>query len=341
VSAPTSAERPGGLGGRILAGLRGAPVGRSADRRRIFYAYLAALALFVIGEIVHPGFAGLKSIESILEIASFVGLVAAGQTFVILVGGIDLSVPYVLNGASVLLVVVSNGLESRASLALLVALGMGLGVGLVNGVFIAYLGVPAVVMTLGMNGVLNGLTVGLTNGFTSGNCAASAPPVVQKLTGGNVVGIPASVFVWAAVTVVVTIILSATTFGRRIYAVGNNALASELAGVPVRLVKVAVYGLCGLFAALAGVALLGVIGESSLGLGDPYLLQSIAAVVIGGVYILGGRGHYLGVVAGSISLVALITVLEAVDMPIYGQSIVYGVVILVLLLAYGREAAEV
>jgi ribose transport system permease protein len=340
MSTPRTAG-PSAVLGRVLEWARRSPIGRNAERRRILYAYLATVALFAIGQGVRPGFASVQSIESILQIASFVGLVAAGQTFVILIGGIDLSVPYVLNGASVLVVVLSTGLQSRAAISILAALFMGLGVGIINGLAIAYLAVPAVVMTLGMNGVVQGLTIGLTGGFTCSACADSGPPVIQSAIAGRVFGIPSGLFVWAAVVVIVTIILSMTTFGRRIYAVGNNPMASRLAGVPVGLITVAVYGLCGLFAALAGVALLGVTGQTSLGLGDPYLFQSITAVVIGGVYILGGRGHYLGVVAGSISLVALISVLEAVDMPIYGQSILYGVVILVLLLAYGREEVEV
>ena len=97
------------------------------------------------------------------------------------------------------------------------------------------------------------------------------------------------------------------------------------------------YVLSGVFSALAGIMLVGFGGQASLGMGDPYLFQSIAAVVIGGVYILGGRGHYIGTAAGAVSLVALISVLMAMNMPEYGRSIIYGVVVIVLLLAYGRE----
>jgi ribose transport system permease protein len=97
------------------------------------------------------------------------------------------------------------------------------------------------------------------------------------------------------------------------------------------------YALSGLFAALAGIMLVGFGGQAALGMGEPYLFQSIAAVVIGGVYILGGRGHYLGSVAGAISLTVLVSVLLAFNMPDYGRSIIYGVVILALLLLYGRE----
>ncbi|MGH7212085.1 MAG: ABC transporter permease, partial [Acetobacteraceae bacterium] len=122
--------------------------------------------------------------------------------------------------------------------------------------------------------------------------------------------------------------------------VGNSARVSYLAGLPVGIVTVSLYALSGVFAALAGIMLAGFGGQASLGMGDPYLFQSIAAVVIGGVYILGGRGSYVGAVAGSIVLVTLVSVLLAMNMPDYGRSIVYGVIILGLLLLYGREEEE-
>ena len=312
----------------------------STERRRIVYAFAAAIALFVIGEIVRPGFGSPAGIRAVLVVASFVGLVAAGQTFVILIGGIDLSVPWVLNSAAILMVVSSLGHDARAAPAFLLTLAMGATVGALNGVGIAILGVPAVVMTLAMNGILEGLGLGLTGGLTCSACASYAPPVVQAAIHRTVAGIPAILFVWLAVIALVSIALSLTTFGRATYAIGNNARASYLAGLNVRAVTIALYALSGLFSALAGIALVGFGGQASLGMGDPYLFQSIAAVVIGGVYILGGRGHYIGSVAGSISLVALISVLLAMNMPEYGRNIIYGVIILVLLLLYGREPGE-
>jgi ribose transport system permease protein len=315
-------------------------LGLTKDRRRILYAYLAAIILFVVGEIVHPGFARLESITAILTVASFVGLVAAGQTFVVLVGGIDLSVPWVLNGAAILLVTSSLGQDSRSIYALFLTLGMGAAAGLVNGFIIAFLGVPAVVMTLAMDGIMEGLTLGLSGGMTCEACASYAPPVVQEAVHGSVIGVPAAVVVWIVVIGAVTFILSFTTFGRRTYAIGNNAVASYLAGVNVRLITTLLYVLSGFFAALAGVLLVGFGGQASLGMGTPYLFQSIAAVVIGGVYMLGGRGHYLGAAAGAVTLVALVSVLLAMNMPDYGRNIIYGIVILVLLLLYGREEKE-
>ena len=310
------------------------------DRRRILYAALAAIVLFVVGDLVRPGFASGDSIAAILVVASFVGLVAAGQMFVILIGGIDLSVPWVVNGAAILMVTSSLGQDSRAALGLAATLGMGLLVGAINGVGVALFNIPAVVMTLAINGIMQGLTLGFSSGMTCTACASYAPPLVRDAVHGALFGIPAALWVWLAVAILVSVVLSLTTFGRRTYAVGTSARASYLAGINVAAVTIALYALSGFFSALAGIMLVGFGGQAALGMGDPYLFQSIAAVVIGGVAILGGRGHYIGVVAGTVSLVALVSVLLALNMPQYGRSIIYGLIILALLLLYGRDTEE-
>jgi ribose transport system permease protein len=310
------------------------------DRRRTLYALAAAVVLFVLGEIVHPGFASRDSIEAVLTVASFVGLVAAGQTFVVLIGGIDLSVPWVLNGAAILLVTASLGQNERAPYALALTLAMGAGVGILNGIGVAFLDVPAVVITLAMNGVMEGLTLGLSGGLTCQACASYAPPIVQDAVHRQILGTPAELYLWLAIILLVSFVLGRTRFGRHTYAIGNNVRASYLAGINVRFTTVMLYALSGLFSALAGILLVGFGGQASLGMGTPYLFQSIAAVVIGGVYILGGRGSYVGAAAGAASLTALVSVLLALNMPDYGRSIIYGVVILVLLLLYGREESE-
>jgi ribose transport system permease protein len=312
----------------------------SQDWRRVAYAIIAAILLFVLGEAVHPGFLSLASVESVLVISSFVGLVAAGQCFVILIGGIDLSVPWVLNAAAIMLTITSLGQEARAPWAILITLALGVGIGAVNGVGVALLGVPAVVMTLAMDGIIEGLTLGLTGGFTCGPCSSYAPPVVQALAHGSTLGFPNALWLWIAVIILVSGALSLTRFGRATYAIGNNARAAYLAGVGVPGTTILLYAVSGMFSALAGIMLVGFGGQASLGMGGPYLFQSIAAVVIGGVSILGGRGYYLGVAAGAISLTVLVSVLLALNMPDYFRSILYGVVILVLLLLYGREEAS-
>ena len=131
------------------------------DHRRVLYAICAAVLLFVVGEIVRPGFASAEGIKSVLVVASFVGFVAAGQMFVILIGGIDLSVPWVLNAAAILLVTTTGGANARLPLGLAATLGIGAAVGAINGIGVGVFNVPAVVMTLAMNGIMEGLTLGL------------------------------------------------------------------------------------------------------------------------------------------------------------------------------------
>jgi ribose transport system permease protein len=153
-------------------------------------------------------------------------------------------------------------------------------------------------------------------------------------------GIPTELFVWAGRGRAHGGPADVTTFGRRVYAVGVNPRGAYLSGVGVRSVTIALYTPSGVFAALAGIALVAYGGQPSFGLGDPYLFSSIAAVVVGGVSILGGRGHYVGVVAGSLTLVAIITFLQAERVPEYARSIIYGLVILAILFTYGRDKAH-
>ncbi len=145
-----------------------------------------------------------------------------------------------------------------------------------------------------------------------------------------------AVVVWAALSVVIVVLLQRTPFGRYIYAIGNREAATYLSGVNTRLVLVGAFALCGLCAAFAGVLLTGYSTKAYQGMGDAYLLPSIAAVVIGGTHILGGRGRYAGTVVGTILIVLLSSVLSVMQMPEAGRQIIYGLVIILMLLVYGR-----
>ncbi|GAC1394905.1 MAG: ABC transporter permease [Chloroflexota bacterium] len=327
--------------GRDKGGLARRLPAFSPGARGTVLAYVAALALFVIGGIYRPSFLLPGNIATLLVLASFVGFTAAGQTFVILIGGIDLSIPWVLNAAAIILTTTSVGQDSRAWWVVPVVLLSGLATGIVNGLGIVLFEIPAVVMTLGMNGIMLGLVLGLTGGFTCPTCNASVPPSVQTVFTGQIGnGPPNALLLWALVVIAVGLLLSRTALGRRIYALGNNPVASYLAGVNVRLVTVTVYALSGFFAALAGVALAAYGGQATLGMGDSYLFSSIAAVVIGGSSILGGRGNYWGSVAGSIFLVVRTAVLLEYRISDAYRTIASGVVILIALLLYGREVRE-
>lgn len=314
----------------------------SPSQRGAVLASLAALGLLIIGGIIRPTILQPTSVANLLLLASFIGVAAAGQTFVILIGGIDLSIPWVLTAMGIMLTTRSLGQDVRVWWVVPMVLVVGLGVGAVNGLGIVLFNIPPVVMTLGMNGIMEGAVLGLTSGFTCPECNSVAPPSVQTvITGQLVPGLPNGVLLWLLIAIVVGLVLGYTTFGRRVYALGNNATASYLAGVNTRLITITVYAISGFFAAIAGIAFTAFSTTATLAMGDPYLFQSIAAVVIGGASILGGRGNYWGTVAGAIFLIVLQAFVFEFNVPEATRLIASGVVILVALLLYGREAREV
>jgi len=262
-----------------------------------------------------------------LQIGSFLGIVAAGMMIVILISQIDLSVPWTLTAAAMMATAVGG------AWALPVGLGVGLLVGLVNGVGVAYLRIPSMIFTLGVNAVMRGLMVAHTGGFAP---QTAATDLMRFLAADHSFGIPNALFVWLAVSVLVALILRRMALGRYIYAIGNKEAAAYLAGVNTRGVIVISFVLCGLAAGLAGVLLAGYSTKAYQGMGDAYLLPSIAAVVIGGTNILGGRGRYLGTLVGVILIVLLNSVLSIMEMPEAGRQVIYGAVIILMLLVYGR-----
>jgi ribose transport system permease protein len=263
-----------------------------------------------------------------LQVGAFLGIVAAGMMLVILLGHIDLSVPWTLAAAAMVASAVGG------DLAVPVGLALGLAVGTFNGIGVAYLRVPSMIFTLGVNAMMRGLMVMLTGGFAP---QTDATPLMTFLSTGRVLGLPMALLVWALVSLAMVFLLSRTVFGRYVYAIGNRESAAYLSGVPTRLVLVGAFALCGVCAGLSGVLLAGYSAKAYQGMGDAYLLPSIAAVVIGGTHILGGKGRYAGTVVGTILITLLSSVLSVMQMPESGRQIIYGLVIIVMLLAYGRS----
>ena len=331
------------MSGRVASLMPRWARGRTLSRthRQVILTFLAAVLLFLLGGVIQSSFLRFSNVSTTLVIASFIAIAAAGQTFVILIAGIDLSVPWVLNSAAIMMTVLAAGSNHRLVFALPVVLGLAALVGAINGMGIAYLGVPAIVMTLGMNGIMQGAILQYTGSLTCPHCADYAPSILTKIMNDSYHGIPYALVVLVIITIILSLVLARTKFGRYIYSVGNNADASYLAGINVKRVTVTAYSLGGLFSALAGVALMGYSGIPDLGMGDPYLFLTIAAVVIGGASILGGRGNYLGTVAGAIILVVLVDLMNILKISEAGRNVLYGAVIIVALLLYGRETREV
>jgi ribose transport system permease protein len=262
-----------------------------------------------------------------LQVGAFLGVVAAGMMLVILLGHIDLSVPWTIAAAAMMATAVGGDLAIPTGLA------VGLAVGLINGIGVAYLRVPSMIFTLGVNAVVQGLMVAHTGGFAP---QTTATPLMQWLAVGRVAGLPVSLLVWAVVSVGMVVLLQRTTIGREIYAIGNREAAAYLSGVRTRRTIVVAFVLCALSAAIAGVLLAGYSTKAYQGMGNAYLLPAIAAVVIGGADILGGRGRYLGTLVGVVLIVLLNSVLSIMQMPEAGRQVIYGGVIIGMLLVYGR-----
>lgn len=304
-----------------------------AQNSAVLVPYLLIALLLAAAAIRAPGFVSVSNLTQQVVLASYLGVIAGGQTIVILTGGIDLSVAWNLNFSAILLTQLSESMP--VAVAATLALGSAAFVGLLNGLGVAYLRIPSLVMTLGMNAVLAGVTLVYTNGSPQG----SAPAFARDLAVGDIGGaVPWALVFWAAFSAGLIFLLRRTIYGKRLYAIGNNPKAAYLSGVPVRRVLVATYTLCGLCAGLGGVMLTGYSQQSYLGMGDLYVLPAIAAVVIGGTSILGGSGGYAGTIAGAITIVLLQNVLQIVGIQPAGQQILYGAIILLMLFVYGRNA---
>lgn len=292
--------------------------------RNIVLAYAGAVVLFVITTVYSPGFAAPNHVRVLLIEASFIGVVALGQTFVILGGGVDLSIPWVLNGAAILMTLFANGSNGPLIWVIPLLLALGALVGLINGIGITYLGVSPIIMTLGMNGILEGAILI----YTHGSPTANAPAFIVTIVTGRVGPIPYDVLIWLGLTVLAAIALSTTTFGRHLYAVGTNSTVAYFSGVFTRRVTISTYVISGMAAVIAGILLTGESGQAFLGMGDPYLFSSVAAVAIGGASILGGTGHYVGTVAGALILTILSGLLPILNLNPAALQIAYGMVIL-------------
>ena len=191
------------------------------------------------------------------------------------------------------------------------------------------------IITLATNAVAQGLMVVYSGGFSPQDSASR--PMRYLATGFIIPALPNAVIVWAIIGAVAVFLLTRTTFGRSIYGIGNRERAAYLSGINTRRIVMTTFAISGGLAAIGGILLAGYASKAAQSMGDAYLLPSIAAVVLGGTSILGGRGTYLGTVAGVILITLLQSILSVMQMPEAGRQIVYGVVIVAMMLLYGRE----
>jgi ribose transport system permease protein len=299
-------------------------------------AFGCIVILLALGSLYSPNFLSPEYLLQQLKVGSFLGIIATGMMLVILLGQIDLSVPWTVTlGAMMGCAAVSYGPVGEA-LAIPFGILCGLGIGLINGFAVAYLRIPSMIITLAVNAVAQGLMVAYTGGFAPQDSASAA---MKWLASASTLGIPHAVIVWIITGAIAVFVLSRTSFGRAVYGIGNKEAAAYLSGVPTQRVVMVAFALCGGLSAFGGVLLAGYAGKAAQSMGDAYLLPAIAAVVLGGTSILGGRGSYLGTIAGAILITLLQSILSVMQIAEFGRQIIYGVIIVAMLLLYGRDKA--
>jgi len=297
------------------------------------------VAIFLATDIVNraqegEAFLTLTQVSTTFLFAAVLGLMAAGQTLVMLTGGVDLSVATTATAGAFM---ISRFGTHGAATAILVALAVGLLIGLVNGIGVAVFRVNALIMTLGVSTITLGLlTVQAQKQFTS-----LVPEFVVKLGSQRFLTyIPYDLLVWAPIAALIILGLRYSGIGRMIYAVGDNPVASRLGGVRVWQVLLFVYAMCGLLSAAAGILLVGFNNAADLGIGAPFLLPSVAAVVIGGTSIFGGLGGYAGTILGALILTVLDSLLTILNASQAVRQILYGLIVLALAAIYARATAQ-
>ena len=303
-------------------------------RHGVVVSYVLLAILIVAAILYNPNFASWGNVRAQLQIATFIGIIAIGQTLVILTGQIDLSVPWNLTFSSILMASL-YGAGHGVVIAVGAALAFGAAVGVVNAIGVAVFRIHSLVWTLGMNALLEGVTLVYTNGQPPDS---TIPGFIRFLAIGHLGPVPVAPIVWALMSIVTIVVLARSRFGRFLYATGNNEPALFLSGIDTRRVYLGAFVTSGVCAVIGGILLTGYASQTYLGMGNDYLLVPIAAVIIGGTNIMGGFGGYIGTIAGVLIVVLLQSILSVAQIGPAGKDIVFGVIIIALVLLYARQA---
>ena len=302
--------------------------GRRADVRQFgmeFATVVGLIVLILVFTVLKPKFLDVDNIFNLLRQASINGLLALGMTFVVLTGGIDLSVGSIVGAAGIFAALTAQNHQLPWIVPVLVGLGIGLVLGSVNGVVVSLLKVPAFIATLGMLSIARGITYLATD-------AQPVPGLSDSflvIGGGNVGVVPIPVLILIAGIVLCYFLLYRLKYGRYVFGVGGNENAARISGINVKYIIWSVYMLSGVLAGLAGVVLTSRVSSGLAQAGQSYELDAIASVVIGGTSLAGGRGRLWGTVVGVLIIAVLNNGLDMLAVSSYWQLIIKGTVIVV------------
>ena len=303
-----------------------------------FVPYALVPVLYAIGVATIDGYSSTGSMKSLLLLSSMLGIACVGQTLVVIVGGIDLSIPSVIGMADVVLTQ-QYGKGWPFWVCVLLVIGLGALVGAFNGYLSRLLNVYPLVITLATGSIVFGGVLAWNHAQSTGTVPSYLMRGVSVVGKTGPIGVPPVVIAWAVIAVLVLVFQRRTAIGRRLYASGDNPTAARLAHVDLTGVWILTFALSGAFAAMTGILFAGFTTASDATVGNPYLFQTISAVVIGGTSLLGGRGGYARTIVGVLTLTQLTTLLIGAGISDSMQEMLLGILIVFLLAIYGREPA--
>lgn len=298
---------------------------------------LIGLIIFsVLISFASPRFLTKSNLLNVFRQTSINAIIAAGMTFVILTGGIDLSVGSILGFSGAIAAGLLAG-GVNIFFAILAALIIGAVAGMFNGIIITKGKVQPFIATLAMMILLRGATLVYTSGRPIPVPAATTSPIFRKIGAGYIAGIPIPIFIMAIIFLICYVVLTQSKFGRHLYAVGGNEKAAKLSGINTDRIKVLAYTISGMLASIAGLIVTSRLSSAQPTAGDGYELDAIAAVVLGGTSLVGGQGSILGTIIGALIIGILNNALNLLDVQSYYQMIAKAVVILVAVLLDKKE----
>ena len=301
-----------------------------SDTTQKLLAFASLIVMFVVFSLASPNFARFNNIVGILLSTAVNGILAVGVNFVIITGGIDLSIGTVMTLSSVMAGVVVTVWQMPIFLGILAALATGALCGCINGATIAKMKIPPFIATLGMMMISKGLSLVISGAkpiyFVD-------TPIFRKIAMGSLFGIPNAVLIFFGSAIIANLILTRTILGRYTFALGSNEEAARLSGINVDRWKIGVYTLCGMFNGLAGIIMASRLNSAQPALGQGYELEAIAAVVIGGTSLSGGEGSILGTVIGAFIMSVLTNGLRILSIPQEWQTVVIGAIVILAVYA--------
>ncbi|NSC70560.1 ABC transporter permease [Blautia obeum] len=295
-------------------------------KKKEFGVFMVLVALIVFFSIASPQFVQARNFFNIAKQIATVGICSVGFSFVLITGGIDLSVGYQISLDIVVTAVLMNSLGVHWVLACILGMLLGTGIGLLNGLIIVETHVAPLIVTLSMMTILKGISYLITGGLAIFKFNESFVKLGQGMIGGVV---PISLLFLVAIIVIGIFILNKTVYGRYFYAIGNNVEAAKLSGVNVKKIQLMAYGLCGFFTSIGAILLLSRLNSAQSSTGDGYEFNCLTACVVGGVSSNGGKGTVLGAVIGCLIVGVLENGLAIMNINEYVQEVIKGLVLLV------------